>query len=106
MSRTPKPETTNNRQSPKATAAAAGAAAMIAEVESPVSPYPARRGGRAIPDRSRAPDIGAACHDTRKDAGRPLVRPEHNAGPSIGPTDSGLPAKQSAYARARREGRG
>jgi hypothetical protein len=100
MARNPKPQDQDYRR------ASAGAAALAAEVERPVAPYPRRSGGRAIPNRSRAPDIGAACHDTRKVAGRPLVRPEHNAGPSIGPTDSGLPAKQSAYARARREGRG
>jgi hypothetical protein len=39
---------------------------LTAEVETPVEPYPLRRGGVAVPDRSRAPDIGAACHDTRK----------------------------------------
>lgn len=39
---------------------------VTAAVETPVEPYPLRRGGKATPDRSQPPDIGAACHDTRK----------------------------------------
>jgi hypothetical protein len=31
----------------------------------PVEPYPIKRGGRAVPDRTRTPDIGPACGDTR-----------------------------------------
>jgi hypothetical protein len=43
-----------------------GGASRVLGDEPPVPPYPLRRGGVAIPDRSREPDIGAACHDTRK----------------------------------------
>jgi hypothetical protein len=34
--------------------------------EAPTEVYPLRHGGRAVPDRTREPDIGAACHETRK----------------------------------------
>jgi hypothetical protein len=78
---------------------------MIAAIEAPVAPYPLRVGGRVAPDRSRAPDIGAACHDTRKVAPAPRLDPARNAGPSIGLVDSGLPAKLSEYDRARRGNR-
>jgi hypothetical protein len=32
----------------------------------PAEVYPLKRGGRAVPVRTRPPDIGASCHDTRK----------------------------------------
>jgi hypothetical protein len=31
----------------------------------PAKVYPLKRGGRAVPDRSREPEIGSACGDTR-----------------------------------------
>ena len=55
-----------------------------------------------VPDRTRTPDIGAACHDTRKVA--PAVKVGEPSTTRIGPTESGLDAKQSAYDRARRGG--
>jgi hypothetical protein len=90
---------------PGARAAAVTAAAMAAAIEAPVEAYPLRSGGRAAPDRSRAPDIGAACHETRTTTSVAPAPPSKNAGPFIGPVDSGLPEKQSEYDRARREGR-
>ncbi|MGH9288590.1 MAG: hypothetical protein ACRD0V_09945 [Acidimicrobiales bacterium] len=80
----PKYETTNNEGSP-AQRSTEGQAAL----ERPVSAYPLRRGGRAVPDRSRAPDIGAACHDTRKDAPAPSFTEENSSGVDVGtPTEN------------------
>jgi hypothetical protein len=61
---------------------------LTAAVETPVEPYPLRRGGRAVPDRTRPPDIGAACHDTRKVSPAAYVDPEWNAGPEVGPREN------------------
>jgi hypothetical protein len=63
------------------------ARAMVAAVEAPVEPYPLRSGGTAVPDRSREPDVGAACHDTRKVSPPVKVDPDTNAGPSHGPVE-------------------
>jgi hypothetical protein len=45
-----------------------------------VAPYPLRHGGVATPDRSRTPDIGAACHDTRKVSPAPAFTDELRSG--------------------------
>jgi hypothetical protein len=97
MPRTPKDRNADQRGTN------ATADAMIADVERPVAPYLSPPGGQATPDRSRAPRIGPACPDTPH--GVPAVNVDPPAGPEIGPTDSELPAKQSAYDRARRQGR-
>jgi hypothetical protein len=49
-----------------------------------IEPYPLKRGGRAVPDRSREPDRGAACHDTRKRVPPPAFTDELRSGVDIG----------------------
>jgi hypothetical protein len=70
----------------------------------PVEAYPVKRGGRAVPDRSRAPDIGAACHDTDFVGPAPRVDPNTNAGPEIGPTENAKTRQE--HGDAVRESRG
>jgi hypothetical protein len=55
MSRTPKNVQPNRGY--------AGTGRVIGD-EPPVEVYPLERGGKATPDRSRPPRIGAACYDT------------------------------------------
>jgi hypothetical protein len=74
---------------------------MIAAIEAPVAPYPLRVGGRAVPDRSRAPDIGSACADTDVVAPATRVNPNTNAGPSVGAVGCDVPAKQAEHDAAR-----
>jgi len=57
---------------------------LTAEVEAPVEPYPLRRGGNAVPDRSQPPDVGAACHDTRRVSPAPAFTDELRDGPEVG----------------------
>lgn len=47
-------------------------------------PYPLKRGGRVVPDRSQPPDIGAACHDTRKVVPAPASTDELRSGIEMG----------------------
>ena len=54
--------------------------------EPPAEVYELRRGGRAVPDRTREPDIGAACHDTRKVAPAPSHTEELRSGVETGTT--------------------
>jgi hypothetical protein len=61
---------------------------LTAAVETPVEPYPLKQGGRAVPDRSREPLIGPACHDTDYVGPAPLVDPTTNAGPEVGPVEN------------------
>jgi hypothetical protein len=72
--------------------------------EPPVEVYPLRRGGRAVPDRSRAPDIGAACHDTDFVGPAARVDPNTNAGPEIGSTENAKTRQE--HGDAVREARG
>ena len=57
---------------------------LTAAVETPVAPYPLRQGGQAVPDRSQPPDIGAACHDTRKVSPAPAFTAELSEGVKVG----------------------
>jgi hypothetical protein len=77
---------------------------LTAAVETPVAPYPARRGGVAVPDRTREPDIGAACHDTRQVSPAPRVDPTTNAGPEVGPVEDAKTRQE--HGDAVRESRG
>jgi len=43
---------------------------------SPTEVYPLKRGGRAVPDRSREPVIGPACGDTRAVVEGDVLSPE------------------------------
>jgi hypothetical protein len=92
MSRTPKPvrrQIAAEPAGPGARGDALDADDMIAAIEAPVSTYPLRVGGRAVPDRSREPRIGAACADTDVVA------------PPTGAVGCDVPAKQAAYDAAR-----
>ena len=73
--RTPKPHKVGNRNQPPDTALGD---------PPPTAPYPIRRGGHATPDRSRMPDIGAACHDTRKVMPAPAFTDELREGVELG----------------------
>jgi hypothetical protein len=77
---------------------------LTAAVEAPVAAYPIRRGGRAVPDRSSAPDIGAACSDTHFAGPAPRVDPNTNAGPEIGSTENAKTRQE--HGDAVREARG
>jgi hypothetical protein len=104
MSRTPKPvrrQIAAEPAGPGARGDALDADDMIAAIEAPVSTYPLRVGGRAVPDRSREPRIGAACADTDVVAPPTRVSPTTNAGPSVGAVGCDVPAKQAAYDAAR-----
>ena len=82
---------------------------LTAEVETPVAPYPLRRGGRAVPDRSQPPDSGAACHDTRKVAPAPTFTDELRSGVELGTTRGNnevVPKTAQEAGDARRERRG
>jgi hypothetical protein len=70
----------------------------------PVEVYPIERGGRAVPDRSREPRIGAACYDTDTVAPAARVDPSTNAGPEIGPVENAKTRQE--FGEARRESRG
>ena len=70
MSRTPTPRNRAFRTSVGAPVD------LTAAVEAPVEPYPLRRGGSAAPDRTQPPDIGGACHDTRKVSPAPAFTDE------------------------------
>jgi hypothetical protein len=52
--------------------------------EPPVGLYPPRRGGRAVPDRSREPRIGPACYDTDTVAPPSAFSEELRSGVEIG----------------------
>jgi hypothetical protein len=77
---------------------------LTAAVETPVERYPLRRGGKAVPDRSREPVIGVACHDTDFVGPAPRVDPNTNAGPEIGPTENAKTRQE--HGDAVRESRG
>jgi hypothetical protein len=80
---------------------------MAADLEAPSARY-VRRSDTAppVPGRTRTPDIGAACHETRKVAGKPATTEENRRGVDIGtPRGSSLIAKQEAMDAARRRGR-
>jgi hypothetical protein len=71
-------------------------------------PYPLKRGGRAVPDRSRPPDIGAACHDTRK-VSPPVAETEDlRSGVEFGSTRGNTKVQKTAqeHGDAMRESRG
>jgi hypothetical protein len=77
---------------------------LTAAVEAPVEPYPLKRGGRAVPDRSRAPVIGPACVDTDRVSPPAHTDPDWNAGPEVGPVEN-LKTRQE-HGDAVRESRG
>jgi hypothetical protein len=82
---------------------------VTAAVEVPVEPYPLRRGGNAVPDRTREPDIGAACHDTRKVAPAAAFTDENRSGIEFGTTRGNyepVPRTTMEFGDARREARG
>jgi hypothetical protein len=82
---------------------------LTAAVEAPVEPYPLRRGGNAAPDRSQPPDIGAACHDTRKVSPAPGFTDELRSGVELGTTrgnNEAVPKTAQEFGDARREARG
>jgi hypothetical protein len=95
MARTPRPVQPNRGY--------AGAGRVLGDPP-PVAAYPLRGGGRAVPDRTRPPDIGAACHDTRKTMPAASVDPDTNAGPSIGPVENAKTRQE--HGDMVREGRG
>jgi hypothetical protein len=73
----------------------------------PVAPYPLKRGGRAVPDRTRAPEIGPACHDSRKVTPAPAFTEELRRGVNVGSPTENVKARQEhgndlAEARSRR----
>jgi hypothetical protein len=73
----------------------------------PAEVYEIRRGGRAVPDRTREPRIGPACYDTDTAAPAPRVDPATNAGPEIGTRgNSAVQKTSSEYIDAAREARG
>jgi hypothetical protein len=81
---------------------------VTAAVETPVEPYPLRRGGRAAPDPSRAPDIGGACHDTRKVSPAPAFTDELRDGIELGTTTGNnvaVPKTSQEYGHAVTEAR-
>jgi hypothetical protein len=52
----------------------------------PVEVYPLERGGRAVPDRSREPRIGAASYDTDRVPAPPAFTDELREGVELGST--------------------
>jgi hypothetical protein len=70
-----------------------------------VEVYPLRSGGRAVPDRTREPDIGAACHETRKVVPAPSFTDENRSGVELG-TPSENPKTAQEYGDIVRESRG
>jgi hypothetical protein len=81
---------------------------VAAAVETPTESYPLRRGGRAVPDRTRPPDIGAACHDTRKVVRAPSFTDENRSGVEMGTTRGNNEVQKTAveYGDSVREARG
>ena len=52
--------------------------------EPPVEVYPLERGGKATPDRSQPPRIGAACYDTDRVPAPPAFTNELREGVEMG----------------------
>jgi hypothetical protein len=82
---------------------------LTAAVETPTEPYPLKQGGRAVPDRSQPPRIGAACADT--DCTSPAVASteELRSGVEFGSTRGNSEQTQKTFAEnvdALREARG
>jgi hypothetical protein len=76
---------------------------------SPSEVYPLKTGGRAVPDRSREPGIGAASHDTRKTAPAPAFTDELRSGVELGTTVGDaepVPKATMEFGDARRQARG
>ena len=101
MSRSPKPV--------RHTSTEAAAAAMAADLEAPSARY-VRRSDTAppVPGRTRTPDIGAACHETRKVADKPVNTDSLRKGVDIGtPTgaDSGPSAAHGTLTYEQRQAR-
>jgi hypothetical protein len=71
--------------------------------EPPVAPYPLKRGGRAVPDRSREPSIGGACVDT--DRLPPAFTEELRSGVETGLATENAKTRQE-HGDAVREARG
>jgi hypothetical protein len=67
--------------------------------------YPLRRGGRAVPDRSRAPEIGAACHDTRKVSAPFTETEELRSGVEFGSTRGNTERQKTGPGARRRSAR-
>jgi hypothetical protein len=71
--------------------------------------YPLRRGGRAVPDRSREPVIGPSCVDTDYVGPPVVVNPETNASSDFGSTrgnNEPVPKTTQDYGDMVREARG
>jgi hypothetical protein len=98
VSRTPNPRQPGNANHPN----------LVIGDEPPVGLYPLRRGGRAVPDRSREPVIGPACDDTDTTAPSPVFSDELRSGVELG-TPRGNDAVQKTtqeYGDLLREARG
>jgi hypothetical protein len=99
MSRTPRPHRPAVGDQPSS---------LIIGDPPPVAPYPLQRGGRAVPDRTRTPDIGAACHDTRRVVPAPTSTDELREG-ELGTTTGNsepMPKTSQEYGDSVRETRG
>ena len=70
--------------------------------------YPLRRGGRAVPDRSRSPAIGAACADTDRVPPAPAFTDENRNGVEMGTSRGNNEVQKTAmeYGDSVREARG
>jgi hypothetical protein len=71
---------------------------LTAEVETPTEPYPLKQGGVATPDRSREPDIGGACHDTRYTSPPVTHTEELRSGVEFGSTRGNNEQTQKTFA--------
>lgn len=82
----------------------------------PAEVYEIRRGGRAIPDRSRTPDIGPACHDDTRfvvegdvKSPQPRFTDELREGVELGSSrgnNEAVPRTSQEYGDSVREARG
>jgi hypothetical protein len=86
-----------------------GPASHVIDGEPPVEVYPLERGGRAVPDRSRPPRIGAACYHTDRVPAPPTLTDELREGVELRSTrgnNEPVPKTTQEFGDDRREARG